>query len=201
MFAVLAFNKDLLGEHAEAKLGPCRRVVANKLAAGDRPPASDPEGLEAISMVYARPVFASIGLSVGREALDLIVSMAQPVRRGHYFYRHSIFFSSSVSSRGITMNLMPFAWQAYYEDPEGFIARRFYAGNISSALVGSHHLAHTYGTPQQWTEQDGVINRLLIEQEAVSLVPRCPRAFHAGFVGEIYPRCIVGRSAECFLHR
>eukprot|EP01046_Picozoa_sp_COSAG06_P078526 COSAG06_NODE_26120_length_621_cov_0.749042_1_plen_81_part_00 len=28
--------------------------------------------------------------------------------------------------------------------------------------------------------QDGLINRLLIEQEGVSLLPRCPRAFHAG---------------------
>ena len=28
-----------------------------------------------------------------------------------------------------------------------------------------------------------MINRLLIEHEAVSLLPRCPRAFHAGFVG------------------
>lgn len=34
--------------------------------------------------------------------------------------------------------------QAYYEDPEGFIARRFYAANMSSAMIGSHNLAHTY---------------------------------------------------------
>jgi hypothetical protein len=34
--------------------------------------------------------------------------------------------------------------QAYYEDPEGFIARRFYAGNMSSAMIGSHNLARTY---------------------------------------------------------
>ena len=32
-----------------------------------------------------------------------------------------------------------------------------------------------------------VINRLIIEQERVSLLPRCPRAFHAGFVGEMWP--------------
>lgn len=150
VFAVLAFNKDLIGETAEAKLEPCRRFVANRLAAGKRPPASDPEGLAAVSMLYARPVFASIGLSVGREALDLIVSLAQP---------------------------------EYYENPEGFIAKRFYGGNMSSTMVGSHDLVHTYGTPRQWTEQDGVINRLMIEHEAVSLLPRCPRAFHAGFVG------------------
>lgn len=79
VFAVLAFNKDLIGETAEAKLEPCRRFAASRLAAGNRPAASDPVGLDAVSMIYARPVFASIGLSVGLEALDLIVSMAQPV--------------------------------------------------------------------------------------------------------------------------
>lgn len=79
VFAVLAFNKDLIGDTAEAKLEPCRRFAASRLAAGNRPAASDPVGLDAVSMIYARPVFTSIGLSVGLEALDLIVSMAQPV--------------------------------------------------------------------------------------------------------------------------
>lgn len=83
MFAVLAFNKDLIGENTETKLEPCRRFTANRLAAKDQLPPSDSEGMNAVSMVYARPVFASIGLSVSREALDLIVSMAQPVCRGN----------------------------------------------------------------------------------------------------------------------
>lgn len=69
-------------------------------------------------------------------------------------------------------------------------------------MAGSHHLAHTYGSPRQWTEQDGVINRLLIEQEGVSLLPRCPRAFHAGFVGEIWLADLQVRSqqAEIEIH-
>lgn len=85
VFAVLAFNKDLVGGDAEAKLGPCRRFAVSRLAAGNQPAASDPEGLDAVSMIYARPVFASIGLSVGLEALDLIVSIAQPVCEATFF--------------------------------------------------------------------------------------------------------------------
>ena len=150
IFAVLAFNKDLIGENAERRLEPCRRFSAAMVASEGRPQAADPLALEAASMVYAKPVFSSIGLSLRRETLDEIVPMADP---------------------------------EYYEDPAAYIARRFYSKNMTSAAHGSHHLKDSYGTADQFTEQDGILNRLLIENEAVSVLPRCPRAFHAGFVG------------------
>ena len=63
VFAVLAFNKDLIGGNADRNLEPCRRYSAAMVAAGGRPPPLDERGLEAASMLYARPAFASIGVA------------------------------------------------------------------------------------------------------------------------------------------
>lgn len=59
VFAVLAFNKDLIGDNAERRLEPCRRFSAAAMAEEGRPQASDPLALEAASMVYAKPVFCA----------------------------------------------------------------------------------------------------------------------------------------------
>ena len=142
VLAVIAFNRDLIGPAAPKRLQPCRRYAASLSEAGGRPAAADPAGETAAAMVYAKPVYSSIGLSVGMDGLDKLVELAQP---------------------------------GYYEDPRGFIRKRF--GGEDS------YITRVYGGPEQWFEQDGLINRLMIEQGMVSILPRCPRAFHAGFVG------------------
>lgn len=133
IFAVMGVNKDLSGqgdvpaENIESTLGACGSATEPELSA------------ELGSWVYAKPVFGSLGLSIGRQTLDQVAALAQP---------------------------------AYYADPAKFISERF--GGPDGANV-------KYGPG--FIEQDALINRLLIETNKLVVMPRCPRAFHAGFVG------------------
>jgi hypothetical protein len=166
IFVVLGFNKEITGDGADALLEPCRRF-SDTLTSNTSASAQD---AALASMVYAKPVYASIGLSIGLAALNAIVQFATP---------------------------------AYYEDPISFIRNRFYHAvdnsseptsirdnNWTIANIGQHlgaghkvDIGALYGAPNTHTEQDGLINRLIIELGALAIMPRCPRAFHGGFIG------------------
>ena len=65
-----------------------------------------------------------------------------------------------------------FSILGYYEDPPAFFAEKF-----------GPEMEKKFAPHGAFIEQDGLIQRLLIDSELLMLVPRCPRAFHAGFVG------------------
>jgi hypothetical protein len=134
VFAVMGVNKDLSGQGDV----PAASINDTLVACGGT--ATQPElSKELGAMIYAKPVFGSLGLSLGRRALEQVASLARP---------------------------------KYYQQPAEFIAERF---------GGPHGANKIYGPG--FIEQDAVINRLLIELNQLVVMPRCPRAFHAGFVG------------------
>lgn len=134
IFAVMGVNKDLSGQgdvptaNIESTLGGCGGTAVE-------PGLSAELG----SWVYAKPVFGSLGLSMGRQTLDQVAALAQP---------------------------------RYYADPAKFIEERFGGAGGANSKYGPGFI-----------EQDALINRLLIETNKLVVMPRCPRAFHAGFVG------------------
>jgi hypothetical protein len=136
IFAVMGVNKDLSGqgdvdkESIDSTLRTCEDYMSDSRSTA---------ATLASAMVYAKPVYGSLGLSMGRETLEKVAELAQA---------------------------------RYYENPDEFIASRF-------GGVGGPNEKYGQGFP----EQDSMINRLLIELNQLVVMPRCPRAFHAGFVG------------------
>jgi hypothetical protein len=151
-FAVMAYNKDILGEgkgmigdSATERLAPCQRysdAVMAQVASPSLPAQFSVEDRRDAQMVYAKPYYSSIGVSFDMVTLNKIVELALP---------------------------------RYYDDPAAFITWRF--GSNDSFME------RTYGDGKIQIEQDGLISRLVVEEMAVSVTPRCPRAFHAGFIG------------------
>ena len=70
------------------------------------------------------------------------------------------------------------ATKRYYEAPSEYIAAEWGAEGIPGFK------------PEQFTEQDGLLNRDTKKNGWWTLSPRCPRAFHAGFTG--YNRLTAG---------
>ena len=107
VFDVLAFNKDLIGGNADRNLEPCRRYSAAMVAAGGRPPPLDERGLEAASMLYARPAFASIGVAKNENTP---------------FHRVSrLFFVQSLSWQIIVQFVPSLSWQIIAEKTNGAV--------------------------------------------------------------------------------
>lgn len=141
IFAVLAFNQEITGVQANPLLEPCFRFSDSTKTRAPSPQAGD---AELAKMVYAKPIYASIGLSIRRDTLDAIVELARP---------------------------------EFYENPALFLEKRFHS-------TGSQfNMSAIYGASNLYTEQDGLITRLLLERGGLVVLPRCPRAFHAGFIG------------------
>jgi hypothetical protein len=153
VFAVLAFNKDLIGGNADRNLEPCRRYSAAMVAAGGRPPPLDERGLEAASMLYARPAFASIGVAknentpsvacpdyslsgacLGKSSFNLsracLGKSSLKKRTGPFVLCLRYLHAGLSVGREALDSIVELAVPEYYDDPQGFIARRFYAGAI-----------------------------------------------------------------------
>lgn len=113
-----------------------------------------------------------------RAALAAGHDLSQPPTVANVLYSMNHFASLAISIDWrnlslITMHTTP----SYYTDLSGYIAENF---------------PHAKRKPNMAPEQDGLIDREYKDKGLRAVWPRCPRAFHAGFISSYHPASMEG---------